>query len=376
MRITILLYILGFVLFTNTLNAQNSTKIPHQYFEFKPHFGVPIIYSDSLSSTLNTPFYAIDFRWGVQTNGERSQDQFLNFPTYGLGMYHAFLSNPDTLGRPWAVYFFYSGPILRWNKFSINYEAALGVAWNFSKFDPVTNNKMDLIGSAVNAYFNGGINMKYQLSDRFDLGAAVDFTHFSNGAMNTPNKGMNLRGGNVFLRYYFIKGGNSEPYHRPEMVDKDLPKMKKYNVLSISTAIGGKATTARYGTGPIYFVSSTVIDYFRAYHYIGKYGAGLDLFYDNSISEDYRGQELSTPTSKYAFIGIHLSHELVISKLSVVTQAGSYLYKGTPAKGWFFFRLNLRYNFTKKFYAGIALKTANGFKADYIETGLGYNILW
>lgn len=362
--------------YINTLNAQSLDKTPHQNIEFKSHYGSPIIYSDSLSSTLNTPFYAVDLRWGMQTNGEHNQDQFLNFPNYGFGLYHAFLNNPDTLGRPWAVYYFYSGPIVRRNKLSLNYEIALGIAWNFSKFDPFTNNKMDLIGSDVNAYFNIAINLKYQISSRLDIGAAMDFTHFSNGAMNTPNKGMNLIGSNVFLRYSFINGGKEDPFRRAEMTEKDFPKMKKYNVVSISSAIGGKATTAQYGTGPIYFASSTIIDYFRAYHYIGKYGAGLDLFYDNSLSEDYRGQELSTPTNKYAFIGIHLSHELVISKFSVVTQAGSYIYKGTPAKGWFFFRLDLRYNFNKKFYAGIALKTANGFKADYIETGLGYNILW
>lgn len=376
MRIHIFIHLIGLIFFINTIGAQSSAKVSHQYFELKPHFGVPIIYSDSLSSTLSTTFYASDLRWGFQSNGERSQDQFLNFPNYGFGIYHAFLKNPDTLGRPWAAYFFYSAPVIRWNKLSINYEAAIGIAWNFSKFDPLTNNKMDLIGSDINAYFNGGISMIYQINNRLDLGAAVDFTHFSNGALNTPNKGMNLRGGNLFIRYNFINGGKPEPYHRAEMADEDLSKIKKYNVLSIHTAIGGKATTAQYGSGPIYFTSSTVVDYFRAYHHIGKYGAGVDLFYDNSISEDYRGQELNALTSKFAFVGIHLSHELVISKFSVVTQAGSYLYKGTPAKGWFFFRLNLRYNFTKKFYAGIALKTANGFKADYIETGLGYNILW
>lgn len=364
------------VLVANFAGAQSDKHITHQYFELKPHFGVPIIYSDSLSSTLNSPFYATDIRWGIQTDGERLQDQALRFPTYGLGLYHAFLSNPDTLGQPWAVYFFYSGPIARWKKFSLNYEAALGVAWNFSKFDPVTNNKMDLIGSSVNAYFNGGLNIKYQISQRLDLGAAVDFTHFSNGSMNTPNKGMNLRGGNMFLRYYFNTGDKSTPFYRAKLIDRDLDKMKKYNVISLSTAIGGKATTARYGSGPIYFASSTVLDYFRAYRYIGKYGAGIDFFYDNSIIEDYPGQEIGSPTSKFAFVGIHLSHELVVSKLSLVTQAGTYLYKGTPAKGWFFFRLNLRYNFTEKIYFSTSLKTANGFKADYIETGFGYNIIW
>ena len=344
----------------------------HHFVELKPHFGQPIIYSDSLTSTLNKSFFAGDIRWGVQTNGERNQDQFLAFPTYGLGLYHAYLSSPDTLGRPWAVYFFYSAPIFRGERITLGYEAALGVAWNFAKFDPVTNSKNDLIGSSVNAYFNGGLFIKYRLSTRFDIGAAVDFTHFSNGAMQTPNKGMNLRGANINLAYHFLPRLKKEiePY-RAELVPKALEKIGKYNEINITAAFGGKATTQEYGTGPIYFASSVILDFNRRYHWIGKYGAGLDLIFDTSLSEDYPDDE-DTPLSKYMFVGIHLSHELIISKVSLVTQAGTYLYKGTSAKGWFFFRLQMKYHFTPNWSASIALKTANGFKADFIEFGLGH----
>jgi hypothetical protein len=371
MRKKTILFILG-VLFSFQLFAQQKTKRQHYFFEIKPHFGQPIIYSDSLTSTLNKSFFAGDLRWGVQTNGERNQDQFLAFPTYGIGVYHAYLNSPDTLGRPWAAYFFYSAPIFRGQRFTLGYEAALGVAWNFSKFDPETNNKNDLIGSAVNAYFNGGLFIKYRLSNRLDLGAAVDFTHFSNGAMQTPNKGMNLRGGNISLAYHFnpASANLGEP-QRAELVKENLDKIQKSNEINFKVAIGGKATTKEYGTGPIYFASAYVLDFRRRYSWIGKYGAGLDLIYDSSISEDYEGEE-NTPHSKYMFLGIHLGHELIISNLSVVTQAGTYLYKGTPAKGWFFFRLQLNYHFLPNWSASIALKTANGFKADFIEFGLGH----
>jgi hypothetical protein len=354
------------------LRAQSQSPRRYHYVELKPHFGEPIIYSDSLSSTLNKSFFAGDIRWGTQTNGERDQDQYLAFPVYGIGLYHAYLSSPDTLGRPWAAYFFYSGPILRIQRFSINYEIALGVAWNFSKWDPETNNKNDLIGSAVNAYFNGGLQLKYRLSNRLDIGAAIDFTHFSNGAMQTPNKGMNLRGYNISMAYNFNTAKNSGAYTRPEIKTvEDKEKVEKSYEINLTTAIGGKATTTEYGTGPIYFTSSVTADFVQRYHWIGKLGAGLDWFTDNSISEDYTDVD-HTPYSKYMFIGVHLSHELIISKISALTQAGTYLWKGTDAKGWFFFRLHLKYHFHPDWYLAFGLKTANGFKADYIEWGLGH----
>jgi len=114
-----------------------------------------------------------------------------------------------------------------------------------------------------------------------------------------------------------------------------------------------------------------VVDFVQRYHWIGKFGAGLDWFTDNSISEDYQDVD-HTPYSKYMFIGVHLSHELIISKVSALTQAGTYLWKGTDAKGWFFFRLHLKYHFHPDWYLAFGLKTANGFKADYIEWGLGH----
>ena len=354
-----------------SLRAQQQGRSFH-YLEIKPHFGRPIIYSDSLSSTLNQSFFAGDIRFGTQTYGEGDQDQFLAFPTYGLGLYHAYLHNPDTLGRPWALYFFYSGPVFRFNRLSLNYEVALGVAWGFSPWNPETNNKNDLIGSKVNAYFNGGLKLQYRISRRFDIAAAIDFTHFSNGAMQTPNKGMNLRGGNISLTYNFYTGKSENEYRRPALKHvEDKPKIHPFYEMNLTTAIGGKATTAEYGTGPIYFTSSVFVDFVKRYSWIGKFGMGIDWFTDNSISEDYQ-DVANTAYSKYMFMGIHLSHELIISKVSALTQAGTYLWKGTEAKGWFFFRLHLKYHFHPDWYLAFGLKTANGFKADYIEWGIGH----
>ena len=367
----LLLFLLILLSFAG-LKAQKQGRSYH-YIEIKPHFGQPIIYSDSLTSTLNQSFYAGDIRFGTQTNGERDQDQYLSFPAYGVGLYHAYLNNPDTLGRPWAFYFFYSGPVFRLHRLSLNYDIALGVAWGFSPWDPETNNKNDLIGSKVNAYFNGGLQLKYQISRRFDIAAAIDFTHFSNGAMQTPNKGMNLRGGNMSLTYNFNMAKKpKEKYQRPALKPvQDKAKINPFYEMNLTTAIGGKATMNELGTGPIYFASSVVVDFVRRYSWVGKFGMGLDWFTDNSISEEYPDQ--SNPSySEYMFVGIHLSHELIISKVSALTQAGTYLWKGTEAKGWFFFRLHLKYHFHPDWYLAFGLKTANGFKADYLEWGIGH----
>ncbi len=360
----------GFILLITHSTFAQKQKRQHYYTQIQGIYGKPIIYSDSLGSTLETPFFAGNFRLGVQTNGEKNQDQFLGFPKYGIGLFHANLNNIDTLGNPWAAYVFFEAPIFRSGNFSLNYDAALGLGWGFSEYDSITNNQNDLIGSDITAYFSIGLMAEYRISPRVSANAGMSFIHFSNGTLQTPNKGMNLYAGNIGLSYYFQRP-TTNSYKPASLKKQDFQKITKYNEMDFTYSISGKTTNKEYGRGPEYFVSSFVMDFYRRYHWVGKLGGGIDLIYDSSLKEDYT-EEVSA--SKFMFVGVHIGHELIISKVSLIGNIGTYIYKGTPAKGSFFFRVGLKYYATKNIYANLTLKTANGFRADFIEFGLGYRL--
>lgn len=347
----------------------SQSKMPsHFYNQFQGIYGKPIHYSDSLHSTLESPFWAGNYRLGVQTNGEKIQDQLLGFPKYGIGLMHANLQNKDTLGNPWAAYMFFAAPIFRLNNVHLDYDLGLGVGWNFSKFDKLKNPKNDLIGSTLSAYVSLGLVLNYQIHPRIFIDAGLDFIHFSNGAMQTPNKGLNLTATHIGLSYYFSAPKN-ENYKPADFAKQNLKKIRKHNEVELIAAIGGKTTTHILGRGPNFFTASGIVNFNRRYQWFGKYGVGLDWLYDTSLREDYDNE---VSASHYMLIGGHLSHEFIISKFSILTQLGTYFYKGTPAKGNFFFRIGIKYYFTSTFFANMNLKTANGFKADYPEFGLGY----
>jgi hypothetical protein len=90
--------------------------------------------------------------------------------------------------------------------------------------------------------------------------------------------------------------------------------------------------------------------------------------FDSSIKQDYATEP---PISKLMFLGIHASHELSYERVNFVTHLGTYLWKGTEAKGNFYFRVGMKVLIYQNWYMSLSLKTNNGFIADYIEWGLG-----
>jgi len=60
--------------------------------------------------------------------------------------------------------------------------------------------------------------------------------------------------------------------------------------------------------------------------------------------------------------------------MSVGTQVGFYVWKGMPAKGNFYIRAAFKYDISEHFFYNLSLKSANGLKADFIETGFGFRI--
>ena len=376
-----LLYLLLFFLF-NVLNkncqAQRYNLFSNigesAFLDAKTHIGKPIRYSDSLNYSLNNPFTAIDLRFGINSFGRTPQDEFLKYPNYGIGITHYYM-NSDTIGNPIGIYGFFGSPFLVHNsKLHLGWELATGFSYNFNKFDLITNPKNDIIGSDINVYFNMSLWAAFKVSERLDVLLTSDFTHFSNGTINTPNKGLNLLGGNVGMRYHFqFEKKELESFTRKTTADKTFKPFEPYNEILVWMGMGGKAVMNATYDGPVHLCSSVSTDFNHRYGWIGKYGIGADLFFDGSLEADFPNED-NIPVTRFMFVGIHGNHEFIVGNFSLATQVGFYVWKGMHAKGNFYIRAALKYDFTEHFFLNLSLKSVNGLKADYIETGFGYKL--
>jgi hypothetical protein len=343
------------------------------FVDAKIHSGKPVVYSDSLYQSLTNTFVAFDFRFGINSFCRMPQDGILKNPKYGLGLTHYRL-NSDTLGNPVGFYGFFASPFFVNNRgFQLGFELATGIGFNFNKFDLVTNPKNDIIGASLNVYFNLSLWSALRLNERLDMFTSVDFTHFSNGTTKLPNKGLNLYGGNIGLRYHFQFEEKKETFRRKNVTDYVIPEFEPYNEIAVWYGIGGKTVYTPTYDGPVYLCSTISAEFNRRYGLIGKFGAGVDLFFDYSLVTDFPG-ETDIPYSRFMFLGMHFGHEFMVGNFSLAVQSGFYLWKGMKAKGNFFIRAGMKYDVTKHWFINLSLKTLNGFKADYIEVGPGMRI--
>ena len=105
-----------------------------------------------------------------------------------------------------------------------------------------------------------------------------------------------------------------------------------------------------------------------------RLGFGFDIFYDESnkvIHNRDTTNQFSDNDVEFVRPGIHISHDLVIDRLSVVTQMGVYLYSKYKGDGMIYHRVAMRYLLYRGLFFNFSIKS-HWANADNIEWGFGY----
>jgi hypothetical protein len=367
-------------------DTTNQDKIYPRYFtlDLKAQHGRHVTTGvEILEQTIEkNPYNVFEFRFGIRGYGQESWHQIFRYPTYGIGIYQAFfIPQNNQLGNPGALYLFFNQPLLGNEKIYFGYDLALGLSYNFLNYHPENNPEQLAIGTAQNIIFQIEAETGFRILERLDGAVGIGFTHFSNGRIRTPQRGVNLYHLSGKLRYHmgalYRKEGLKEgwPKVRPDPVRHVLPKFNPRWEFTVCPSVGITTPEGEHlwvDRSLHYFMASLDLSSFYHYTYFGKVGLGLDLFYDESMNEWAGTPQKSLPISEELYWGAHIGHEFMIQRFRVVSHFGITL-KQREYKGKWFIRIGLRYTFTKNFYFRGLLKTPEGFKADCIEWGIGYS---
>jgi hypothetical protein len=280
---------------------------------------------------------------------------------FGLGYYQGTLGNSSSLGEIRSLVPFIQFGIKSWDRFQINTDIGVGIAILSKYFHPVKNYSNKLIGSKFNAHIKFGLEANYSFS-HFDLTTGIIFSHFSNGSRKHPNDGLNIVTGSIGINYKFGKPLQTEKY------------CQKYSKLKdeFSAILNQSWKEVNANDPHMYFVTSINLSYTKGINSKQRIGGGIDLFYDESVERGDWNRMPKTSFKDRISQALFLSHELVISKVTFVTQIGFYtLYKTKPNSNSFYNRLGLRYKFSKHLLANFSLKGYLG-SSDFIEMGVGY----
>lgn len=351
-------------------------NVRYKYFELKTHGGFHIYTGENLDNVLKQGYGSLEARVGWFPKKADEWSKYYGNPSYGVGFYSGLVGDPDVLGKPNALYGFINFPLSKPGKRNLlEISPSLGLTYNLRPFNEIENPNNDAIGSKIAVYFNVHFGAVYQMNREMDLIYGFDFSHFSNGRSNVPNHGLNMFGLNVGFRYHYNRAhrwDSSSIY-----LDDPLPARFKPNTKTPNTAVkqshinfyaaGGIVQNDEdIGTYKYYPTFSVVGEYQHQFSTMHGITVGVDYFRDESLKPNYS-------SSQRNLIGVHAGYDFTFWKMAIRMQAGTYL-TDDRGKGSFFLRPALQYQFSKKVYAQVGLKTLAGAAADWIEFGLGFKL--
>ena len=304
-----------------------------------------------------------------RTFGNREWESAYNYPDYGASFHYQNMKN-ISLGEMYGVYGHYNFYFL--NR-SLMFRAGAGVVYNTNPYDKETNFRNNAYGISFmpSAYFM----LNYQKPDLWNglgLQAGLSFIHYSNGSLKAPNTSTNTVALNVGINYTFSKNQLLAYVSRDSTVN--YRQRVKFNF----ELKGGLCESDVIGAGqyPYYAVSA------YADRRLGRKSAlqlGADFFWAKYLKDFIAFKSISFPEEEldpdtdYRKAGIFAGHELFVNKLSVVVQAGLYVYSPYKATGSHYQRVGLKYYFTDKVFSSMLLKT-HGANAEVLEFGVGVRL--
>ncbi|WP_443939540.1 acyloxyacyl hydrolase [Pedobacter sp. MW01-1-1] len=345
-------------------------KYPNIQFEMEAGFNAPATSEIKNELYKGTGYEAVSLRASFQSYGRNIYDQLWRYPQMGFGYYVAKPRNTTNLGVPNAAYAFIDVPTQsdwakrRWFQ---SYAISVGLSYNFTPYNLTKNPTNVVISSQFNVYVDFAYYFHYRFANHWNLAAGPSFTHFSNGSMKIPNKGMNMLGLNLSVNYDWNHENEQFIYH-------ELPKWEKRGQFFVAYSVGLKMLEKEKER---YFNSTTTLGYKFWKSYKSRWIAGFDSFYDTGANsgEGYYSvipvEDRTAAKNQWSF-GVYAGHEAIYKRFSLETGLGVYLYQPYKVRPTIYERIGLRYRVWDGLYAGFGLK-AKGFIADYIEWGMGYN---
>ncbi len=365
------IFFLGFLFFATTLVGQGlkgwsveSSLLYGKIIKHTPKINFPVDHV-SLGGELA-------FKWN--TYGRKAWEEHQRYPTLGLNFLYYNIGERSTLGQAVAFFPNISIYLFRKEKLDFNFQVGTGLAYLTQHFDRLENTTNNAIGSNFNNITSLKFIVGYQLSPKWHLKGGFNFTHFSNGAAQLPNFGINIPAAQIGVKYFPSPVAKAD-YQHYDISKKAVKKWGMSMHLKLAyrehISIGGP----KY---PIYIASLGAF-----YHTtkVNRFLAGFEYEFNRSVYNF--GLHVTEFTTKAeARLGASrilafAAHEFLFGRWSIQLQAGTYLGSFSYLTNFIIYnKLHARYYFPAigkpktKFYVGICLKS-HVADAEYIALGFG-----
>jgi hypothetical protein len=307
---------------------------------------------------LKYPCDGAEIKLGWQTTGKSYWQQAYRYPSLGVGFnWNTFQT--DLIGAPFALYFFTSFPQFRLGPVKLDLEFDLGLSYGINPYHPETNPDNMATGSRTNLFYGMYLEQTIFWNKPIQLFISEGISHYSNGAIEHPNFGLNIPSLKFGVRYH--------PTRYP-FLKSEKPEVKRYTYATFMLSSGIKKLDY---PKPIYKEVSIIPTVWTRLNYKRQVGAGFEIAYNEA-----RRMQRNLPNPVLDFpdlitYSVFLSHEKIIEDFTLLTQFGVYL-KNQPALTFYYERIGIGYYIAPNFRVMLNLK-AHYIKAEYLELALCYD---
>jgi hypothetical protein len=344
------------------------------YFaEVKTYLGYIAPHRLGMESLAQDNTYGFELNYIIENKFDEFYKKKYNFPFSGYGVSFGNLGNPNVLGNVLSAYTMIELKLFSLKSFSLNSRISPGLAYLTQKYDKILNPENIALGSHICFYFNLSFNFYYRFSEPgLDLRISPGLLHYSNGGVIKPNLGLNQPYLSVSLSKNIATNSNSNKseYNRDHL--------RKHEAWIIGTLTSSdEYSRPPEGRGGGFLCSTIAFGYNYQYSEIGKIGISNDIFYDSNLHYyfDTNWDTLiifNQDIKDVVRVGVSIGHQLIYNRLEMVTFAGVYYYNKVRPGDPFYTRIGVRYYLNDYFFVNLTLK-AFGFKAQYIEPGIGFS---
>lgn len=303
-----------------------------------------------------------------RTYGAKAWEANYGYPDVDFKISYYDLKNKEQLGEILALSTGMGFHLLRSfpSKHDIQFYFGMGVAYATNPYDKDSNNLNNVMSSRLSYNGNLKLTYHYQFGERINVGTGLKITHFSNGAIKLPNLGLNIVSVN-FVASYKLSSGTPEYTPIPSIIKLD----KRVRIGAVLRLGWAESSPPGSGVKPVYALGFVVQ---KRVSIKSLLEAGLEGFANKAIEyEVTHGHSFDGDTLDYRRVGVMFGHQLVVNKLTFVTQLGYYLYKPYYPNERLYTRLGLNYYFTDNVYVGFSLKTHYAV-AEVIEYSIGFRL--
>lgn len=350
-------------LFTLLLIAGKLAGQPSYTYGLNSYYGGVFRYKSEMPMLQLTNLFGAEAYLLKQTDGSRVWEKKYNLPKLGLAATYFNYGLPEELGEVLSLTGFLDTNLKKYRKDELRLSLGTGIVYSNVIYNSITNPENKAVGSKISYVLRGNIYYVKKINENWDVNLHAAFRHYSNGRMQMPNNGMN-----------FPVVGAGVSY---------TPKAVEYNITEKEDDFDDRIHLLIYGATAwrevhyddykhrAYSISLAVSKRITWYNAIL---IGIDGFSysKESIRKHFtpRGIMLELEEIDGRQSGITLGNELYFGKLSLLVQAGIYIYD--PHKVWdpWYQRYSLKYHPIKNGFIQIGL-ISHTRTANMVEWGFG-----